>query len=292
MALKNSQLTISTTAWDVSSSLTSRLTGDAANITAYVALDDGNFSASTNSVAEKTQGGGGTGIYELTLTSAEMAADTVTVFLTSSTSNAIVETVVITTQVNNAGAGANTVTITVNDENTNPVPDVSVVVRDSGDNTTFASGDTDANGQISFNLDDATYAVRLQKLGYVADNIPDTLVVSGDTTDTMTMTAVSPSTPSGTNQTLYGYIYDPDGTYAEGASVVAQIVTLPQIVSGAVISKQQLSDTVDSSGYFELAILQGAVVNIKATDTDENEILSENITITTDSTRDLADYIS
>lgn len=88
-----------------------------------------------------------------------------------------------------ASSSGNAVNVTVQD--TAPLAGVTVVIRNSTDETTVTSGTTDSDGAVTLYVPtDGTYKVRLVKSRYTADL--QTLTVSGDTTpSTYTMTAVS-----------------------------------------------------------------------------------------------------
>ena len=88
-----------------------------------------------------------------------------------------------------SGTGARTVTITVNDGST--VLQNARVRLTEGANTFI--GLTNASGVVTFNVDDATYAVAITKSGYSYAGA--TLVVDGDEAVTYSMTQITPSAP-------------------------------------------------------------------------------------------------
>ena len=83
------------------------------------------------------------------------------------------------------GTGARTITVTVNDGS--DALENATVRFTEGANT--YSGETDSNGQLVFNLDDATYTVAITKAGYTFSGT--TLAVSADASPTYSMTAQS-----------------------------------------------------------------------------------------------------
>lgn len=89
------------------------------------------------------------------------------------------------------GVGARTITITV-DDGSDPLEAASVRVTEGANSY---AGQTDASGQVTFNLDDATYTVAITKSGYTFAGT--SLVVSGDATPTYSMSAASVTPPSG-----------------------------------------------------------------------------------------------
>ena len=78
-----------------------------------------------------------------------------------------------------SGSGSFTIDLVIKLDNTNTVGDCDVSVTTSSTSSTtnlIASGRTDANGNVSFQLDEGTYYVWRQKLGVNFDN-PATLTV-------------------------------------------------------------------------------------------------------------------
>ncbi len=88
------------------------------------------------------------------------------------------------------GTGARTVTLTVTDGST-PLAGARVRVTEG---TESYVGSTDADGEITFSLDDATWTVAITKPGY--QFTPTTLAVAADTEATYSMSAVVVETPT------------------------------------------------------------------------------------------------
>lgn len=192
--------------------------------------------------------------------------------------------------VSNLQVGANSVTITVVDssDGTTPVPDVSMLIENSGQTAVINSGKTDASGQVVVALDDGTYKVTLAKSMWNF-TVPETLTVSGTTTDSYEGTEVSPSTPSANNQTLYDHVLHADGTGASGAVVTAYIVSVPTESSSNFVSNAKVSSTCDTNGYFELELIQGITVNIVIKD-GTSVLFNDTITVSADATKELSAY--
>lgn len=93
--------------------------------------------------------------------------------------------------------GARTVTITV-DDSTNPVENATVRLTQGAQTEALQ---TDANGQVTFNLDDATYTVAITKLGYTYGG--SSLVVTGDATLTI---SISEITGASATDAAYGWV--------------------------------------------------------------------------------------
>lgn len=101
MALKNQSLTVNFLAWDTSNN--QGKTGDSANFTLRLVKDGGTPAAPTNAVSEPDSTNM-PGIYEITLTAAEMNADFITLHGVSSTANISIIPVFIHTEGGNLDA--------------------------------------------------------------------------------------------------------------------------------------------------------------------------------------------
>ena len=92
-----------------------------------------------------------------------------------------------------SGSGANLVTVTVTD-GTNPLENAKIRLWEGVSDTGTVL--TDVNGQVQFNLDDATYNVAITKPGYTFA-AGQTVVVLGDTiVSDLVMTSISITLPS------------------------------------------------------------------------------------------------
>ena len=121
-----------------------------------------------------------------------------------------------------AGAsGANTITLQISDTaDSSGIPRASVLVCDSLNTTILWSlvAETTPAGLITTYLDNGTYSLRIFRVGYIAENIPETLVVSGDTTVTYYM-GTSASGAVGTAETCAVTINVTDQSGAAYANV-------------------------------------------------------------------------
>lgn len=140
-----------------------------------------------------------------------------------------------------AGSGARTVTITVTD-GTDPLQNAKVRMTNGADAPVVT---TDVNGEAEFALDDATWSVAITKSGYTFT--PTTLVVSGDTTHTYAMTAIS-ITPSDAGL-VTGYLecLGTDGESQSGV-IVSLVMTKPPTGSGNAFDGDTMQQTSDVDG--------------------------------------------
>lgn len=156
-----------------------------------------------------------------------------------------------------SGTGANEITLLVETSAHVPIAGISIQIFNSDQTLLVATGSTSLLGQCVFALDDATYKVRLSKVGYNF-TVPETLTVSGATTDTYEGEAIGAGTPSASDVCrVYDYLYQPDGTTKPAVVVAkAKIVSLPYDYSGKLHNGLLVSGTYSASTglvYWDLA---------------------------------------
>jgi len=94
-----------------------------------------------------------------------------------------------------AGTGSSVVTLTYNDADANAVSNLKITCMDSTGTNLIATATTDSDGQVVFNLDDDDYHfLSPTTVNYAASD--NTLTVSGNTSQTYTLTARSIPAPS------------------------------------------------------------------------------------------------
>jgi hypothetical protein len=130
-----------------------------------------------------------------------------------------------------AGSGAYPITVRVTD-GTDPLENAAVRVIEGA---TSAAGVTNADGEIEFALDSATYSVYVSKPGYTM--APESRTVTGEETGTLTddleMTIVvipSPDDPDMSN--VAGSFIRPDGSPAAGAVLFFELIASEAISMG------------------------------------------------------------
>lgn len=162
-----------------------------------------------------------------------------------------------------APTGDSAVTLTI-DDGTTPIEGVRVGVYDGTNTSLLRQLTTDASGQVSFNIADGSYKVRLARAQYAAANSPESLTVSGTTAQTYSMTDLVSIDPPGspTLCTVYDTLLDAGGNAIASATVEARAVT-PQAVSGGdTMGDVVASATTDANGQFTIDLVQGAEVEI------------------------------
>lgn len=148
------------------------------------------------------------------------------------------------------GNGVNTVTLTVTDTNSVPLQSAWVTF---GSGPALYSGATNASGQITFNVNSATWAVAIYKQGYSFAGA--NLVVSGNTTQTYSMSTVSitPSNPGFT--TGYATCYDQNGNILAGVTITAAMVQAGAADTGHVYDTVIATELSNASGLVQFSNL-------------------------------------
>ena len=123
---------------------------------------------------------------------------------------------------------------------------------------TLDSKITDVNGQVIWALDNGTYYIYLSKLGSYTFTIPETLVVSGNTSDEYYGTPFSPGSPSSlTLCRVYGWILDSQGQALESVTILAKMIGSGIWADGGQqVDENEVSTTTDASGYWELDMIR------------------------------------
>jgi hypothetical protein len=149
------------------------------------------------------------------------------------------------------GTGARIVTITVRDSSANPVEAATVRVYRAGE--TYA-GATNASGVTSFSLDDATFTVAITAAGF--SFTPVSLVVSGNVSQTYTLTSTGGVTPSVTPRTTgFWTCLSALGVAEPGAQVTIQASSPPSGSTGLVMEDAPRTATADNQGVVQFSNL-------------------------------------
>jgi|694.fasta_scaffold01606_34 hypothetical protein len=145
------------------------------------------------------------------------------------------------------GSGARIVTITVRDASANPVEAATVRVYRAGE--TYA-GVTNASGVTTFSLDDATFTVAITAAGF--SFTPVSLVVSGNVSQTYTLTSTGGVTPSVAPRTTgYWTVFDLNGVAQAGAQVTIQASSPPTGSTGIVMEDAARTAAADNQGVIQ-----------------------------------------
>lgn len=292
MAQRGVSITVSTEAWKSGS----RLTGDAAQITASYSNDGASPSvACTNAVSEiNLPGPTASGRYSLVLTAAERLANTTRVMFQSSTPAVVLPDVLI---VSDRLQGARAVTITVLTPGSVPVAGMSVAIYNSGQTDVVALCVTDASGIARLQgatslpyLDDGSYKIVCSAPFYSVTN-PTDLTVDGAEAVAIEATPVTPSVPAANLCTVYGYAKRSDETVVSGARIVAKLSTQAHVANSTVFSRKEATALSNSSGYWEIVLERGATFNITVTD-GATAAMSITVTIPDQASIDIEDLFA
>jgi len=165
----------------------------------------------------------------------------------------------IVTATSTLGTGARTVMLTVTD-GTDPLEGARVRMTNGAESYV---GDTDADGKITFNLDDLTWNVAVTKAMY--SFTPTTIVVSADTVHTYTMTATSITASDPGFVTGYYYCYDETGGIEPSVTVQTRIKTYSG--HGEALDATVRTIISDANGLAEITnMLPGATYQIRRGD--------------------------
>jgi hypothetical protein len=154
------------------------------------------------------------------------------------------------------GGGSNAVTINVKAGAVNVV-DCYVEVWDSAGTSFISRTNTNSSGNVTFNLDNNTYTVKMHKTGYYFSN--QTLTVDGAESVAYTGTILTPAAP--TDPTLckvYGYYFDPSGnTFPAIKSMVKMSVAYEAADNNYYV--ESINGTYNTTtGELSFSIVQGA----------------------------------
>jgi hypothetical protein len=154
------------------------------------------------------------------------------------------------------GAGAYSFTLVAFDSSmSQPVPQVSVTVRNLSQTALLAIGQTDSEGEAAFNLDADSLVVVATAAGYFFYPY-DTIVVNGTGVDTVWGDQFDPGAPSSPSLCrVYGFLYDIMGEPEEGATVSAHLPSGVAQIANGIVSPFSISTTTDSTGYFFLDLI-------------------------------------
>jgi hypothetical protein len=154
------------------------------------------------------------------------------------------------------GGGAFAATITSLDTAIDQtVAGVRLAVRNLEQTALLASGATDIDGSVSFNLDAGSYLVSAMAPGYLFAPF-DTLVVAGAVLDTVPGYRFDPGTPvSPSLCRIYGYVASVNSGPEVNATVTAYLPKGVTRTNDLIVSPFPVSTQTDSAGYFYLDLI-------------------------------------
>ncbi len=169
---------------------------------------------------------------------------------------------IIIDSLNSTGAGIYAYKVTVIDSaNSSPVPAVSAYLRNLDQTVLIASGRSNANGELSFNLDPGSYLLLANAPGYIFNSF-DTIVVTGQGEDSLFGYTFDPGQPAQPNLCrAYAYIYDINGIPETQATITASLPGGVARSGQIIVSPFKVSTISDSLGYFYLDLIPSDSLN-------------------------------
>jgi hypothetical protein len=160
--------------------------------------------------------------------------------------------------------GANVVTIKVVDQDGDALPDVSVTIRNEDQTAVMVAAiSTDSNGEVVVGLDNGEYKVLLRKAG-VTFTVPETLVVSGDTSDEYAGSLVDIEVPTAAEEiVIYGYTTDIIGRVVDNYEL--EFVPIGENLytkGGVLIDTTKRKVYSDETGFFSVYLIKTSEIDI------------------------------
>lgn len=183
------------------------------------------------------------------------------------------------------GGSAYPVNITCQDENTDPVSGLSLVLWNTSEDVQASPVlITDGDGQVlGRGLPNGDYrVVGIANPRY--DITPQNFTVNGATVNlTVSVSTWAPSTPpSGDYCTVYGFVEDPSGELLSGTTEIYKVNDPDYRGTGddaVEIIYDQNPATIDENGRWEILLLRGANVDIRINANNGEKRLRENLTV-------------
>lgn len=195
--------------------------------------------------------------------------------ITGSTSAATIMTSLYNYLAVLVGLGANAVTITVNDGAT---AIQSAVVSAWSGSTLVATGTTNVSGVVVLSLNSATYSINITAAGFNG-SAGNSLVVSGATSQTYSLTAIAITPSDPPEVTGYLYCYDQFGNTQAGVPHTLVLQTAPSGDAGASLSQRPRTVVSASDGLVEFTgLVQGAVYTVKRADGPQTRFTADTVT--------------
>jgi hypothetical protein len=163
-------------------------------------------------------------------------------------------------------AGSNQITFVFLDQNTNPIPDVKVTIKNQTNLITLAVGATDTNGELVLGLPTGVFNVLFFKSFISFPTQPYPLTVSGNATVTINCTTFQPTAPAPNLCACYCYLTDASGNPVANILFRAKLVSNFPYSPGSTMlaTKDYVESISDATGYISLNLLQGGFYELSA----------------------------
>lgn len=184
--------------------------------------------------------------------------------------------------------GVNTVTLTIKDDSALNVVQAGVCVYDSLGTTFYEKKFSNSSGQATFQMDDGTYVIKVNKAGYTWANT--TLIVAGATSKTITGTASVITPPADPTLCRIGiYMKYQDGTIPATIESKLEVVELPDVHGNIGYMGTAYDGTYSATtGFLYWDVIQGSIAKLYILDAG---IDGTKITIPATATAEIEDLI-
>jgi hypothetical protein len=163
-------------------------------------------------------------------------------------------------------AGSNQITFVFTDQNSLPIPDIKVTIKNTTNQITLAVGITDINGQVVFGLPTGTFNVLFFKSFISFPTQPYSLIVNGDAEVDISCTTFQPTAPSPNLCACYCYLTDAAGSPISNIMFRAKLVSNYPYSPGSsmLATKDYVESISDATGYISLNLIQGGVYEMSS----------------------------
>jgi hypothetical protein len=164
--------------------------------------------------------------------------------------------------------GSNQITFTALDQNSLPIPNVQITVKNTTSQITLAVANTDINGNAILGLPAGVFNVLYYKAFYTFGTQPYALTVTTDQAVGISGVSFQPASTLPNICTLFSYVTDASGNAVVGAVIRAKLTSnFPYTPGTSMLATKSLVEVLtDSSGYFSLPLIQGSSVEINSPD--------------------------
>jgi hypothetical protein len=155
--------------------------------------------------------------------------------------------------------GSNQITFTALDQNSLPIPDVQITVKNTTSQITLAVANTGINGNAVLGLPAGVFNVLYYKAFYTFGTQPYALTVTTDQAVAISGVSFQPTAPTVSGCAAYLYIIDATGQPAVGINFRAKAVSNYPYTAGSstLVTKNFIENNSDNSGFIQLNLIQG-----------------------------------
>lgn len=163
-------------------------------------------------------------------------------------------------------SGNNQITFLFLDQNSNPIPDVKVTLKNTTNLITLAVGITDTNGKLVLGLPNGNFNVLFFKSFVSFPTQPYALTVNGNATVTINCTTFQPTAPSPNLCACYCYLTDASGSPIANTMFRAKLVSnFPYSPGSSMLATKDYVESIsDATGFINLNLIQGGIYELSS----------------------------